>query len=164
MAIPFSAAPAPTPRTDAEEVYYSEIVTGRDAGLYWVRSDFARQLERENADLLHDLERAMANHNADINSSAGPGDGDKRGDFWKRCWEARMVPPGWKLVPEVPTEAMLDALGNSPWIVESDTKTVGNEVITTRREYRDQRYVVDGWQDMLAAAPELPSPMPHRSL
>lgn len=77
MAIPFSAAPAPTPRTDAEEVYYSEIVTGRDAGLYWVRSDFARQLERENADLRHDLERAMANHNADINSSAGPGERDK---------------------------------------------------------------------------------------
>lgn len=36
-----------TPRTDAEEVYYSEIVTGRDKGLYWVRADFVRQLERE---------------------------------------------------------------------------------------------------------------------
>lgn len=37
----------PTPRTDAEEVYYSEIVTGRDAGLYWVKADFARKLEVE---------------------------------------------------------------------------------------------------------------------
>ena len=23
---------------------------------------------------------------------------DKRGDFWKRCWEGRMVPEGWKRV------------------------------------------------------------------
>lgn len=38
-----------TPRTDDAEVYYSEIVTGRDGGLYWVRADFARQLERELA-------------------------------------------------------------------------------------------------------------------
>ena len=36
-----------TPRTDEAEVYYSEIVTGRDGGLYWVKADFARQLERE---------------------------------------------------------------------------------------------------------------------
>ena len=36
-----------TPRTDEAEVYYSEIVTGRDRGLYWVKADFARELERE---------------------------------------------------------------------------------------------------------------------
>lgn len=66
------------------------------------------------------------------------------------------LPAGWKLVPEEPTEAMLDALGATPWIVESDTKVVGHEVITTRRESRDQRYVVDGWEAMLKAAPPPP--------
>jgi hypothetical protein len=40
----------PTPQTDAAEVYYSEIVSGRDAGLYWVRAEFARQLERSLRD------------------------------------------------------------------------------------------------------------------
>lgn len=37
----------PTPRTDKAEVYYSEIVTGREGGLYWVPADFARELESE---------------------------------------------------------------------------------------------------------------------
>jgi hypothetical protein len=76
--------------------------------------------------------------------------------LYATAFQRGTVPPGWKLVPEVPTDAMLDALGNSPWIVESDTKVVGNQVITTRREHREQRYVVDGWQNMLAAAPEAP--------
>lgn len=64
------------------------------------------------------------------------------------------IPQGWKLVPLEPTEAMIEALGNTPWIVECETKVVGNEVITNKREYRDQRYVIDGWAAMLAAAPE----------
>lgn len=50
------AVAAPTPRTDEEEVYYSEIVTGRDTGLYWVRAEFARQLERELAGAAEQLE------------------------------------------------------------------------------------------------------------
>jgi hypothetical protein len=37
----------PTPRTDDAEVYYSEIVNGSEGGLYWVKADFAQQLEQE---------------------------------------------------------------------------------------------------------------------
>jgi hypothetical protein len=70
--------------------------------------------------------------------------------------EKRSVPDGWKLVPAVPTEQMLDALGNSPWIIEKDTKVVDGVVTTTQREHRNEHYVVDGWQAMLAAAPEAP--------
>ena len=47
-----------TPRTDEAEVYYSEIVTGRDGGMYWVKADFARQLERE-VNALHAQIRLM---------------------------------------------------------------------------------------------------------
>lgn len=79
----------PTPLTDDMETYYSEIITGRDHGLYWVKADFARRLERELASLnvlymgalgrseakndeiaqlRHDLERATANHAADLSA------------------------------------------------------------------------------------------------
>jgi hypothetical protein len=59
---------------------------------------------------------------------------------------------GYVSVPREPTEAMLEAIMNSPWIVECSTRCVGNEVITTRKEWRDQRYIIDGWQAMLDAA------------
>lgn len=39
--------------TDQAEVYYSEIVTGRDAGLYWVKADTARRLERVLTEFCH---------------------------------------------------------------------------------------------------------------
>lgn len=67
--------------------------------------------------------------------------------------EDSSVPAGWKLVPVDPTDAMIEALGDTPWVVECSTKLVGNEVVTTRRESRDQRFVIDGWEAMLAAAP-----------
>jgi hypothetical protein len=95
-----------TPRTDEAEVYYSEIVTGRDAGLHWVRADFARKLEGEINELRHDLERSMTNHNADLNAApqataAGhitPTRGDKPAvaapdsGFCSKC-------AGWRLEP-----------------------------------------------------------------
>jgi len=45
-----------TPRTDAEEVHASEIFTGKEAGLYWVRAEFAQQLERETVALRAQIE------------------------------------------------------------------------------------------------------------
>ncbi len=63
------------------------------------------------------------------------------------------LPTGWKLVPIVPTEEMIEALVSTPWIVECSTRTVGNKVITENVEYRSQRYVIDGWDAMIKAAP-----------
>lgn len=63
------------------------------------------------------------------------------------------LPKGWKIVPIMPTEEMIEALVSTPWIVECSTKLVDNKAITTNVEYRDQRYVIDGWEAMLKAAP-----------
>ena len=99
------------------------------------------RVQSELRALKADMERAQHNHAADLTFAPS---------------ETKRIPAGWKLVPERPTEAMCEALGNTPWIVESSTKTVDNEVITTRKEFRDQRYVVDGWIAMINAAPEAP--------
>lgn len=63
------------------------------------------------------------------------------------------VPEGWALVPVKPTESMLEALGNTPWVIDGHTE--GNTFI--QKEYRDQRYVTDGWEAMLNAAPSPPA-------
>lgn len=66
------------------------------------------------------------------------------------------IPEGWKLVPIRPTEEMVEALVDGRWIVECSTDVRNGVVVTTNKEYREQRYVIDGWEDMLAAAPEAP--------
>lgn len=70
-------------------------------------------------------------------------------------WEVeRMaaIPEGFALVPLIPTEAMIDAVISYPFVVECETRLVRNTVITTNKEHRDQRYIVDSWQAMLNAA------------
>lgn len=52
-----------TPRTDAEV-----LATGFAKGFGFVPAVYARELEREIAELRHDLERAVANHSADLNA------------------------------------------------------------------------------------------------
>lgn len=51
-------------------------------------------LIREIQNLRHDLDRAMANHNADLNASCGP--------------LVPVIPEGWALVPWKPTKRMLE--------------------------------------------------------
>jgi len=53
-----------TPRTD-EEVEIARKFPATQHGL-WISAEFARQLERELNDALHDLKRSMENHNADV--------------------------------------------------------------------------------------------------
>lgn len=66
------------------------------------------------------------------------------------------------MVPRIPTEAMIDALMGSPWIVECETKFVDNVVTTVNKEYREQRYITDGWDAMLSAAPAASVGAPSR--
>lgn len=63
-------------------------------------------------------------------------------------------PIGYKLVPIKMTEEMFEALADSPWIVESTTTVHDNVVKTVRKEFRDQRYVEDGWNAILKSVPE----------
>ncbi|HET8689409.1 MAG TPA: hypothetical protein VFM18_22590, partial [Methanosarcina sp.] len=65
-----------------------------------------------------------------------------------------VVPIGYKLVPVKMTEEMFEALADSPWVVESQTSVVHNIVQTVRKEFRDQRYVEDGWNAILKSVPE----------
>jgi hypothetical protein len=102
------------------------------------------QLERKVADL-----RIISNVNGDWNL--------KYAAALQRAEQSELAlaearRDGYVSVPREPTEAMLEAIMNSPWIVECSTRCVGNEVITTRKEWRDQRYIIDGWQAMLDAA------------
>ncbi|HET8687507.1 MAG TPA: hypothetical protein VFM18_12705 [Methanosarcina sp.] len=64
------------------------------------------------------------------------------------------APIGYKLVPVNMTEEMFDALADSPWIVECETRIHDNVVRTINKEFRDQRYVEDGWNAILASVPE----------
>lgn len=73
-------------------------------------------------------------------------------DRLKAAEQGCIVPQGWQLVPKRPTDAMVDALIDSPWVVDVEYR--GANKITTER--RDQRYVVDGWIAMLDAAPSPP--------
>lgn len=66
----------------------------------------------------------------------------------------QFAPIGYKLVPVKMTEEMFEALADSPWVVESETSVVGNIVTTVCREFRHQRFVEDGWNAILASAPE----------
>lgn len=62
---------------------------------------------------------------------------------------AQGVPEGYALVPIKPTEEMFEALGNTPWVIDGHME--GNTFI--QKEFRDQRYITDGWEAMLKAAP-----------
>jgi hypothetical protein len=70
------------------------------------------------------------------------------------------IPEGWKLVPIRPTDEMVEALIDTPWLVECKTRLIGNKAITENAEARDQRYIVDGWEAMVKAAPEPPEDSP----
>jgi hypothetical protein len=61
---------------------------------------------------------------------------------------APAVPDGYTLVPNEPTEAMFEALCNTPWVIEGSIE--GNCFVT--KEFPNQRYVLDGWKAMLKAA------------
>ena len=74
-----------TPRTDEAKVYYSEIVTGRDGGLYWVKADFARQLERELAVIRQEFGVMLQERNAALDAqSHGPNEARKRREILQK--------------------------------------------------------------------------------
>lgn len=57
-------------------------------------------------------------------------------------------PEGMVLVPRRPTEAMIDAMEGTPFVI--DGRMEGSTFI--RKEFHDQRYIEDSWAAMLAAA------------
>ena len=61
----------------------------------------------------------------------------------------------YQLVPTRMTDEMIEAIINSPWYVECNTKVVNNVVTTINKEYRGQRYIIDAWNAALAAAPKV---------